>query len=86
MLPNDFDMEKDCGTDKITSLSNNLGYSLFYQNTPKGRKGAASQGLGQVGQGEGEEFEGDQISVIESILHHSKDDPTPEYLSSWNNL
>ena len=38
-----------------------------------------------MGQGEGKEFEGDQISVIESILHHAPEE-TPEYLQSWANL
>ena len=45
-----------------------MGYSLFYMHSTNSR-----QGLGQVGQGEGQEdFQGHQISVIESILHNIK--------------
>ena len=49
--------------EKITDLSGRPGYSLFYMHTGENRQGAGAQGLGQVGQGEGEkEFFGDQNS------------------------
>ena len=52
---------------KITEISNNIGYSLFYMNIPETRE---SPNQGQVSQTEGgrQSFTGHQISVIESIV------------------
>ena len=44
-----FDLDDENKKDKIVQINQNIGYSLFYMNTPPGRMGAAAQGLGQVG-------------------------------------
>ena len=41
-LPSDFDITLAGSKDKITDLSNSLGYSLFNRNTPAGQSGATA--------------------------------------------
>ena len=45
-IGDDFDLNDESKSDKIEEINKNIGYSLFYMNTPPGRTGAAAQGLG----------------------------------------